>query len=136
MNQAEQNLNMAETLTVVTTIVSLGPPNHDENLLTEKMLLVSEQMEMLDLESNKKVRKEFNRQEDLVCIGKLVPSIIRDQDNLFLELMLPADLNVEENLHEAARILAPFLLLSNNVVFNFDEIDLKTALIQSVNMML
>ena len=49
---------------------------------------------------------------------------------------MPADLNVEENLHEAARILAPFLLLSNNVVFNFDEIDLKTALIQSVNMML
>lgn len=136
INVAEQDLKMDETKTVVTTIVSLGPPNHDPNLLTEKMLLVSEQMEMLDLENFKELRSNFNSQKDLICLGKLVPNIIRDQDNLFLELMLPADLDVEENMKEAANLLAPFLIVSNNMVFNFDEMDLKTALTQSVNMLM
>ncbi len=66
----------------------------------------------------------------------MVPNIIRDQDNLFLEVILPADLDVQENLNEAASILAPFLVLSNNVVFNFDETDVKSALTHSVNMMM
>jgi len=50
--------------------------------------------------------------------------------------MLPEDLAVEENLVKAARILAPYLVCSNHVIFNFDEIDLKTALSQSVAMLL
>jgi len=136
INMAEQDLKMDETKTVVTTIVSLGPPNHDPNLLTEKMLLMSEQMQMLDLENFNELRSNFNSQKDLICLGKLVPNIIRDQDNLFLELMLPADLDVEENMKEAANLLAPFLIVSNNMVFNFDEMDLKTALTQSVNMLM
>ncbi len=39
-------------------------------------------------------------------------------------------------MNEAASILAPFLVLSNNVVFNFDETDVKSALTHSVNMMM
>ena len=58
--------------------------------------------------------------------------MIRDQDNLILEVMLPDDLEVEANLQEASRILAPFLIISNHMVFNFDESDLKTSLTRTV----
>ena len=64
------------------------------------------------------LRENFYRQRDLICIGKLVPNLIRDQDNLILELMLPADLEIEANLREAARMLAPFLILSHHMIFN------------------
>ena len=52
---------------------------------------------------------------------------------MILEVMLPAELEVESNLREAARILAPFLIVSNHMIFNFDEADLKTSLMNSVN---
>ena len=50
--------------------------------------------------------------------------------------MLPADLDIEANRAEAAKILAPFLVLSNHMIFNFDEIDLKTALKSTVHVLL
>ena len=43
----------------------------------------------------KKLRDNFNSQKKLVCVGKLIPNLIRDQDNLLLEVMLPA--NLEDN---------------------------------------
>jgi len=46
--------------------------------------------------------------------------------------MLPAELEIEANVREAARILAPFLVVSNHMVFNFDETDLKTSLMSSI----
>ena len=46
--------------------------------------------------------------------------------------MLPPDLTVEDNVRKAAKILAPFLIISHHLVINFDEVDLKTALMQSV----
>lgn len=59
----------------------------------------------------------FRREEHLNCIGKLVPNIIRDQDNLFVELVLP-DLDIEGNVEEAVKMLAPFLIISNHMIFN------------------
>ena len=46
--------------------------------------------------------------------------------------MLPPDLTVENNLKKAAQILAPFLIISHHLVINFDEMDLKSALLQGV----
>ena len=70
----------------------------------------------------------------MICIGKLVPNLIREQDNLLLEVMLPA--NFDENQEEAARILAPFLIVSNHVLFNFDDFDFKKSLINCVKALL
>ena len=50
--------------------------------------------------------------------------------------MLPDELDIEANRAEAAKILAPFLVLSNHMIFNFDEIDLKTALKTTVHVLL
>ena len=86
------------------------------------------------------MRRDLYRSSDrdLVCIGKVVPNIIRNQDNLIFELMMPSalELTIEQDLEKAARILAPFLILSHHVVFNLDEMELDSALHQSINMLL
>ena len=50
--------------------------------------------------------------------------------------MLPADLEIEANRKEAARILAPFLIISNHMVFNFDEADLKSSLMSAISVLI
>ena len=137
INVAEMDLNMENVRTMVTTIVSIRRPNHDSILLSEKLLFStslndSHQMETEQDRRMNELRENFYSQRDLVCLGKLVPNLIRDQDNLILEVMLPAELEIEANLREAARMLAPFLIVSNHMIFNFDEADLKTSLITSV----
>jgi len=66
----------------------------------------------------------------------LVPNLIRGQDNLILEVMLPADLSRESNLKQAAYILAPFLIISHHIVFNFDSEELKSTLTSSIDVLL
>lgn len=65
-----------------------------------------------------------------------MPSPIRDQDNLVFELMMPADLEVESHAKEAARILAPFLIISQTLVINLDDLAFKTGLLQVVPVLL
>ena len=48
--------------------------------------------------------------------------------------MLPA--NYEEDQEEAARILAPFLIVSNHLLFNFEDEDFKTSLTNAINTLL
>lgn len=127
---------MDEVRTMISTIVNFKRPDHSKLMVSEKLLLAIDEMKFKDTRLMDEMRAKFFEQKDLVSIGKIVPNLIREQDNLIFELMLPAELTVEENLKEAARILAPYLIFSNHVVFNFDEIDLSTALPQSVNMML
>lgn len=38
MDVADEDLNLESVRTMVTTIVSLGPPNHDARLLSENLL--------------------------------------------------------------------------------------------------
>jgi len=117
MDAAEVDLNLESIHTIVTTIVYLGPPNYSQRLLSEKLLdFISESK--VPAKNMKDLRNKLFAQKDLVCIGKLVPNVIRDQDNMIFELMLPDDLEVDANLQEAARILAPFLVVSNHLVFN------------------
>ena len=78
INDAEQDLKMDEVHTMISTIVSIGRPNHAQQMLSEKMLLFSEQLKYSDLRHNDKLRQEFFRQKNLVCLGKLVPNMIRD----------------------------------------------------------
>ena len=78
INEAEQDLKMDEVNTIITTVVSIGRPNHAQQMLSEKMLLFSEQLKYSDLRHNDKLRQEFFRQKNLVCLGKLVPNMIRD----------------------------------------------------------
>ena len=78
INDAEQDLKMDEVHTMISTIVSIGRPNHAQQMLSEKMLLFSEQLKYSDLRHNDKLRAEFFKQKNLVCLGKLVPNMIRD----------------------------------------------------------
>ena len=50
--------------------------------------------------------------------------------------MLPADLAIEDNMKNAALILAPFLIVSHHIVFNFDERDLKSSMTYSMQALL
>jgi hypothetical protein len=105
--------------TIVTTIVYLSPPNHDQRLLSEKLLQSIPEAKVPKDKNMKKLQEDFfDRHGDIVCLGKLVPNVHREQDNLIFELLLPDDIEVDANLQEAARILAPFLLVSNHLVFN------------------
>ena len=97
----------------------LGPPNHDQRLLSEKLLESIPESKVPRDRSMKDLQEGFfDRHNDIVCLGKLVQNVNREQDNLIFELMLPDDIEVDTNLQEAARILAPFLLVSNHLVFN------------------
>ena len=120
INIAEMDLNMDNVKTIVTTVVSLRRPNHESTLLSEKLLFSTSFKDTETAYERKmsELRENFYRQRDLICIGKLVPNLIRDQDNLILELMLPDELEIEANRKEAARMLAPFLIVSNHVIFN------------------
>ena len=115
---------------MVTTVVYLRPPNHDSRLVSERLLEYMEDHKVPRSREMKKIRQEFfdQREGDLVCLGKLVPNVIRDQDNLFFELILPEDIEVEENQLLAAKLLAPFLYASNHLVFDFAEDNLKDSL--------
>ena len=68
-------------------------------MLSERLLLASEQLSFADLRKNDLMRSEFFEQQSCVCVGKLIPNLIRDQDNLILEVMLPADLTIAENMN-------------------------------------
>ena len=88
-----------------------------------------------------KMRANFTSQGKLICIGKLVANLIREQDNLLLEVMLPRDFNSDHQsqsaMEEAARILAPFLIVSNHMIFDFgEENDFKTSLQSCVKTLL
>jgi len=67
-------------------------------LLSEKLLMAVNKMEKQDLKQMAPLRAKFFKQKDLVSIGKIVPNMIHEQDNLIFEVMLPAELTVEENL--------------------------------------
>lgn len=109
---------MQSVHTITTTFVSLKPPDHSSRLVSEN-LLAQDKSTAVNEQKMQDLREEFlDVKTDLVCLGKLVANPHRDQDNLILELMLPEDLNVEVNSSEAARLLAPFLLVSDHIVFN------------------
>ena len=81
MNRAEKDLNMANVSTVISTIVSLRAPNHDTNLISEKLLEFTDGPSKIGKAEMKKLRDlrdNFYRQRDLLCIGKVVPNQIRD----------------------------------------------------------
>ena len=80
INISEMDLNMDNVRTIVSTIVSLRRPNHDSTLLSEK-LLFSTSLDDKQTDYHKKMgdlRENFQSQRDLLCIGKLVPNLIRD----------------------------------------------------------
>mmetsp|Transcript_13910 Transcript_13910/g.18980 ORF Transcript_13910/g.18980 Transcript_13910/m.18980 type:complete len:122 (-) Transcript_13910:2077-2442(-) len=78
INNAEIDLKMDEVRTMISTIVSIGKPNHAQHMLSEKLLLFSDQLKYSDLKHNDKMRQEFFKHKKLVSLGKLVPNIIRD----------------------------------------------------------
>lgn len=87
---------MDNVRTMITTIVSFNrPTNRNDILLSEKLLRACNQDNRLEKDKMKKLRENFNFQKDLVCIGKIVPNLIREQDNLLLEVMLPANIDEE-----------------------------------------
>ena len=119
INEEEKDLQMENMRTMITTIVSFNKPvSKKEILLSEKLFRACNQDTRGEQDKMSKLRDNFHSQKDLVCIGKLVPNLIREQDNLLLEVMLPANLQDESKQKEAARLLAPFLVLSDNMVFN------------------
>ena len=120
IDQAENNLNLESLRMMVTTVVYLRKPNHDSRLMSERLLEYMDDYKVPKSREMKKLRNElFDQGEgDLVCLGKLVPNVIRDQDNLILELILPEDLAVEDNQTSAAKLLAPFLYASNHMIFD------------------
>lgn len=128
---------MENVRTIVTTIVSIKAPRKQDLLLSEKLL--SQLDDDYDDRKLIKVREGLASKLGCLSIGKLVSNPIRDQDNLLLELVLPADFDQETE--SAARILAPFLIVSNHMIFNFDNCDFKDSiqgcvrlLIESVRM--
>ena len=50
---------------------------------------------------------------------------------MFLEISLP-----DRNVEESAKILAPFLLISNHMVFNFEDADFKESLITTIDVLM
>ena len=64
------------------------------------------------------LKSRFFSQKDLICIGKVVPNKMRDHDTLLFEVMLPADLTEEENMARACEIVAPLLILSQQVIID------------------
>lgn len=136
LNEAEIDLKMDEVKTMVSTIVSFGQPSQSQLLLSEKLLLGSEQLGFRDLKHNNEIRSAFFKQKSLVGLGMLVPNLIRGQDNLILEIMLPPDLDKKENMVHASRILAPLLIISHHIVFNFDSEDVKKSLMESISVLL
>ena len=62
---------------------------------------------------------------------------MRDHDTIIFEIILSTDLlQVSEKLLEASQIIAPFLVLSQQVIVNLDFIDLKSGLLQSIPLLL
>ena len=64
------------------------------------------------------LKSRFFSQKDLTCIGKVVPNKMRDHDTLVFEVMLPADLDEEENMQRACEVIAPLLILSQQVIID------------------
>ena len=62
---------------------------------------------------------------------------MRDHDTIIFEIILSTDLlQVSEKLLEASQIIAPFLVLSQQVIVNLDFTDLKSGLLQSIPLLL
>ena len=52
INESEADLKLDEVGTMITTVVNFGRPNHHQQMLSERLLLASEQLSFADLRKN------------------------------------------------------------------------------------
>ena len=120
MNMLEADLDMQNVRTNIVTIIYVEPPS-DDQLLSQALAELDGSAgrgyshEQMDALTSLKSRF-FSR--SISCIGKVVPNKTRDHDTLVFEVILPADLEDEENLQQACEIVAPLLILSQQVVID------------------
>ena len=128
MNMLEADLDMQNVRTNIATIIYLDKPE-DDQLLSQSLAELSggtqyghSRSELQEQQQKQKQMKSlktsFFSQQGLICIGKVVPNKMRDHDTLVFEVMLPADLHEEENMARACEIVAPLLILSQQVVID------------------
>ena len=118
MNLLEADLDMQNVRTNIATIIYVGPPE-DNQLLSQSITELTggahyghNRSDVQQSSNLTALKSRFFSQKDLVCVGKVVPSKMRDHDTLVFEVMLPADLQEEENMRAACEIIAPLLILS------------------------